>query len=127
MAPRSAHKGNFEILFGSNLLKPRERCGASLLGRNAGACARCGHRLGVRNQTVFCGTQPVSSRPRPRIQGPAAPPDPFSKLLSRARRGHNRILAPRLASCSWVVRRSDAIFRIFVGALGALLKKRSDL
>ena len=78
IAPQPAHKGDFEILFGPIPLKLREKCGASLLGRNPGACARCGHRLGVRNQTGFCGTQHVSSHPRPRRQGLAAPSAPFS-------------------------------------------------
>ena len=123
IAPQSAHTGNFEILFGSNPSKPRGECGASLLGRTAGACARCGHRLGVRIQSGLCGTQHVSSRPRPRRQGPAVPTDPFPELLKWAGRGHNRKLASRLASCSWVVRSSDTISGFLWGPLEPFLKK----
>ena len=87
IAPQPARKGDFEILFGSIPLKPREECGASLLGRNSGACARCGHRRGVRNQTVFLW---YPTRVLPHTAAPPGPSRPICPLLITTKVGQAR-------------------------------------
>jgi hypothetical protein len=79
IAPQPAHKGNFEILFGSIPLKPREECGAKQEGGLQGEGPKmggggvviawqpefrheCGREPPPRRLAHWCGSQEYAPR-----------------------------------------------------------------